>query len=168
MNPEPQDEHRWLQKLVGDWTVTMSAECGAAGEAPQDVSWSETVRALNDLWIVGEGSGAMPDGTPVTTIITLGYDPRVKAFVGTWIGTMMTHMWVYRGSLDDSGKVLTLDCEGPDFENPERTLRYQDVITILDDDRRTLTGRVQGADGEWKVMMVAHYTRTRAAAAAVA
>ena len=45
--------------------------------------------------------------------MTLGYDPVQKRFVGTFIGSMMTHMWIYNGTLDAAGKVLTLDTEGP-------------------------------------------------------
>lgn len=26
---------------------------------------------------------------------------------------MMTHLWIYEGSLDQAGRVLTLDTEGP-------------------------------------------------------
>ena len=33
-------------------------------------------------------------------IMTLGYDPQKKRFVGTLIGSMMTHLWVYDGALD--------------------------------------------------------------------
>src|SRR3546814_12079912 len=65
----------------------------------------------------------------------LGYDPRRQRYVGTWVGSMMTHLWVYEGSLDDSGKVLTLDCEGLDFETEGRMTRYQDIITIESPDQ---------------------------------
>lgn len=50
-----------------------------------------------------EGLGEMPGGGIATTMMTLGYDPARKWFVGTFIGSMMTHMWVYAGT------VLTLD-----------------------------------------------------------
>lgn len=163
MQAEPREEHRWLERLVGDWTITSEVP-GREGQEPSTVTWTESVRSINGLWVVAEGGGEMPGGGgPATTLMTLGYDPRSGAFVGNWIGSMMTHMWVYRGTLDESGAVLTLDCEGPDFDNPERTLRYRDVITILDDDHRTLTGRVEGADGAWRDMMVAHYARRGAA-----
>src|SRR3546814_9867145 len=72
---------------------------------------------------------------------------------------MMIHMWVYEGHLDDSGKVLALDCEGEDFEQPGRMARYQDIITVKSTDHRLLTARMQTADGSWKQIMQAAYRR---------
>ena len=37
--------------------------------------------------------------------------------------------------------------------------KYQDVITFLSDDHRTLTARTLGEDGEWRPFMTAHYRR---------
>lgn len=156
--PEPQSEHAFLKALVGDWSVHMPGCTDHEGNDHPAAEWRETVRALGDLWFVAESAGTMPDGTPVTTIMTLGYDPTKKAYVGSWIGTMMTHLWKYEGHVDASGKVLTLDCEGPDFENPGNYLAYQDIITIVDDDTRTLTARVETPDG-WKQMMEMTYRR---------
>ena len=74
---------------------------------------------------------------------------RSKKFVGTFIGSMMTNLWVYDGSLDASQKVLTLDTEGPGMTGDGKIVKYQDVIEFKSDDQRTLTSRVQGEDGEW-------------------
>jgi len=41
-------------------------------------------------------------------MMTLGYDPQKKRYLGTWIGSMMSHLWVYEVELDASGSVLTL------------------------------------------------------------
>jgi hypothetical protein len=149
MKVEPQEEHRWLERLVGEWTVSS----GEGGE------WVERVRSLDGLWVVAEGHGRMPDGSPAVTMMTLGYDPRRQRYVGTWVGSMMSHLWVYEGTLEEGGKVLPLDCEGPDFETEGRLARYQDIITIEDDDHRTLTARMQSADGTWKQLMSMRYRR---------
>ena len=65
----------------------------------------------------------MPGCGPSTTIMTLGYDPQKERFVGTFVASMMTHMWHYNGSLDAAEKVLTLDTEGPEHERPRRRWR---------------------------------------------
>lgn len=153
---EPQAEHRWLDKLVGQWRL-VSFDDKETGEQ----AWTENVRSLNGLWIVAESTGPLPDGGRAIAITTLGYDPNRGRYVGTWLGTMMTHMFVYEGTLDESGRVLSLDCEGPDFTAPGRMARYRDIITIEDDDTRTLTGTMQRPDGSWKSLMTARYQRVR-------
>ncbi len=48
-------------------------------------------------------SGEMPDGSTSRSIMTLGLiDPQQKRFVGTFIASMMTHLWVYNGAFDES------------------------------------------------------------------
>lgn len=70
-------------------------------------------------------------------------------------------MWLYEGTLDASGKVLTLDTEGPGMSGGGRMMKYQDVIQIIDDNHRVLTSRVRGDDGQWTQFMTAHYRRTK-------
>jgi hypothetical protein len=114
MHEQPQKEHQWLQKLLGEWTVESEAVM-EPGKPPAKAKGSERVRSLGGLWVVAEGQGEMPGGGAATTILTLGYDPKKKRYVGTWVGSMMTHLWVYDGALDEGGSVLRLDAEGPAF-----------------------------------------------------
>jgi hypothetical protein len=151
----PQKEHQWLEQFVGEWETEM--EAGAGPDQPPDKHvGTETVRSLA-VWVLCEGT--MPDG--MRTVMTLGYDPARKRFVGTFIGSMMTHLWVYEGELDAAGKVLTLDAEGPSFADPTRTAKYKDAIEIVSPDHRTLTSRFQGDDGQWHQFMTAHYRRKK-------
>jgi hypothetical protein len=156
---EPQREHQWLQQLVGAWDYEVECIMGP-GEPPSRTKGSETVRSLGGLWIIAEGQGEMPGGGLATTIMTVGYDPRRMAFVGTWIGSMMAHLWIYDGRLDSAGKVLTLDAEGPSFaEGGTPTAQYRDAIEIRSDGHRIPTSRVLGDDGTWNQFMTANYRR---------
>ncbi len=77
-------------------------------------------------WIVAEAEGDTPGGTPSQSIMTIGYDPRRQRFVGTFVASMMTYLWVYEnGSLDASEKVLTLEADGPDFTG-QKTAKYKE------------------------------------------
>lgn len=156
--PEPQQEHKWLQRLVGDWTYEHECSMGP-DQPPMKATGTESVRSIGGLWTVGEGHGEMPDGGPATTIMTLGYDPQSKRFVGTFIGSMMTHLWIYNGTLDAAGKVLTLDTEGPDFSGGPDLVPYQDIIEFVDDNHRKLSSQLRGPDGKWNTFMTAHYRR---------
>lgn len=159
MNIEPQQQHRWLQKLLGDWTC--EGEATMQPGAPP-VKWfsSETVRSLEGLWIVAEGRGEMPEGGVAITLMTLGYDPARSRYVGTFIGSMMTHLWIYEGTLDDAGNVLTLNTEGPGMTAGPGLFKYRDVIELKSDDHRVLTSHMRQANGDWTVIMTANYRRT--------
>ncbi|MGH8727713.1 MAG: DUF1579 domain-containing protein, partial [Burkholderiales bacterium] len=102
-----------------------------------------------------------PGGGAATMLITLGYDPQRKRYVGTWIGSMMTYLWVYDGGLDAAGKVLTLNAEGPDMAVEGKMAKYKDVIEWKSDDHRVLTSHVLGDDGKWNQFMTANYRRVK-------
>jgi hypothetical protein len=120
---------------------------------------SESVRSLGGLWIIAEGEGEMPGGGAATMVMTLGYDPRKKHYVGTWIGSMMTHLWVYDGTLDATGNVLTLNAEGPHMAIEGKMAQYKDVIEFKSKDHRVLSSHMLGDDGEWHGFMTANYRR---------
>jgi hypothetical protein len=154
----PQKEHSWLQQLLGDWAYESEGVC-AEGEPPFKTSGTERVRQIGGLWIVAEGEGTMPDGGTARTMLTLGYDPAKGRYVGTFVASMMTHLWIYAGSLDETGRVLTLDTTGPSMEGDGKTARYQDVIELKGPGERLFTARVERPDGTWRQVMAARYRR---------
>jgi Protein of unknown function (DUF1579) len=164
MKREPQSEHHWLQALLGEWSFEAEMVSGSDQPATKSTG-SETVRSIGGLWTIGESQGSSPDGTPTTGIMTLGYDPQKKRFVGTFIASMMTHLWIYDGALDATGKVLTLDTEGPNFSGDGKLARYQDIIELKSHDHRLLRSRMRGDDGKWHDFMIAHYRRRKRQAA---
>lgn len=152
MKAELTKEHQWLQKLVGEWEYEIN-EPGKPGEAPEQCKGTETVRSLHGAWVVGEGRGNMGGGQDSITQITLGFDPKKGRFVGTWVGSMMTHLWVYEGDLDASGKILTLNSTGPSFHDPGVSQPYRDIIEFVDDEHRLLRAETPNEQGEWKEFM---------------
>ncbi|MBR0681737.1 DUF1579 domain-containing protein [Roseomonas eburnea] len=156
--PERTPEHRWLQRLVGAWS--MEGECPAGpGQPPMAVKARERVRGLGEFWAIAEGETEMPGGGIGLTHMMLGYDPAQGRFLGTFAASMMTYLWIYRGSLDAGGTTLTLDTEGPDMGTPGRIAPYQDIITLDAEGNRTLTTLMQGADGTWQQIIFARYRR---------
>jgi hypothetical protein len=159
MQIEPQAEHKWLRRLVGEWTMEAEAEM-EPGKPPQKFKGTESVRMLGELWTIGEGVGEGPSGGESRSIMTLGYDPQRKRFVGTFISSMMSYLWPYDGALDATKKMLTLDSEGPNFEQTGLA-PYQDIIEWHSDDHRTLSSQIRTADGKWMHFMTAHYRRQK-------
>ena len=154
MHTEPQQEHRWLERLVGDWALAMTGSCGPE-EPEAQFTGADHVRSLGGMWVVCEGT--MGDAH---TLMTLGYDPARQCYVGSFLGTMMAHLWVYEGRLDASGQALELFADGPDFRTPGTVAKYRDTIAFQGDDLRTLSSHVLGDDGEWHHFMTATYRRT--------
>lgn len=158
MFSEPNEHHQWLERFIGDWTFVHRCDAGPDHEA-METTGTETVRAFSDLWIVADGQGEIP-GTPDTMRmrLTLGYDPNTERYIGSWIGSPMAQMFVYSGTRE--GDTLTLDTEGPSFEDPAKIVPYQDIYTIVDDNTRTLRSQAKDDRGNWVVFMNAEYTRT--------
>jgi hypothetical protein len=76
-------------------------------------------------------------------------------------GQAMKNLREYDGALDASGKVLTLDTEGPSFSGDGTMTKYQDIVEVENDDHWILRSRMRGSDGKWNDFMTAHYRRKR-------
>lgn len=156
---QPQEEHQWLQQLVGEWESHAKANTGPDQPA-FECHGTEKIRAIGGLWVVAEGE-SHPMGMTVQTMLTLGYDPEQKKFVGTWIDSMMNHMWKYEGTLDESGKKLTLMTEGPSFTAPGETARYKEVLELKNKNEKLWTTYVKPDGGEWVEFMSATAKRVK-------
>ncbi len=160
MESKPQKQHKWLDKLIGEWTY--EADCSMGPDQPTaKFSGKESVRSIGGLWVVAEGRGKMPGGGRATWIMSLGFDSQKKRFVGTWIGSMMSNLWIYDGVLNRSGRVLTLNTLGPNFAVKGKQAKYKDVIEFKTKDYRTMTSSIQGKNGKWTKIMTAHYRRKK-------
>lgn len=152
-------QHEWLQQLVGEWDVDCEATMEPGAE-PMLLESTESVRPFGGLWVLAEGEATF-GGEEFSTMMTLGYDPAQERFVGTWIDTVQAYMWHYAGTLDETGKVLTLSTRGPSFDDTTDMADYRDAITVAGPDRRILTSSVKQDDGTWLTFMRAEYTRRR-------
>lgn len=99
MHTEPQKQHQWLDQWIGEWVSETEYSIGS-DQPPSKSKGTEVVRclrhsescSLGGLWLIAEGVGEMPDAISGKTMMTLGFDPQSDRFVGTFIGTMMTHL----------------------------------------------------------------------------
>jgi hypothetical protein len=152
---EPLQAHAWLDQLVGEWDVVGVAEQGPDIQ-PAQMESTESVRKLGELWVLSEMKsddfGAM---------MTLGYDPKLACYVGTWVDSMQPTLWHYTGHLEENGHALVLEAEGPHMSDPDLTMRYRDTIRIQSPDHKHLTSATQNEDGTWTDFMTADYKRRK-------
>ena len=119
-----------------------------------------TGRMLGGYWLVNEMKSNLGE-VEMQALQTVGYDPEKKKYVGTWVDNMMNLMWHYEGSVDESGKILTLEAEGPNMMGGEGKSKYRDVYEFKSDDEIAATSQVQGPDGEWVTFMNGTYKRVK-------
>lgn len=72
---------------------------------------------------------------------------------------MFSRMLTYDGSLDATGKTLTLETEGPSFTDPGKLSKYRDIIEMKDQNTRILRSAMLADDGKWHEFQTATYRR---------
>ena len=138
-------EHEFLQKFVGQWDME-SEGSGVQGKAVMKSSM------LGKLWLVNSSDHKV-SGMKMKSIQMIGYDTEKKKYVGIWADSMINYMWHYEGTVDETGKKLTLDAEGPSMTGDGEMAKYQDAYEFKDNDTIIATSAVQAEDGKWTVMM---------------
>lgn len=155
----PQKGHQWLQQFVGDWVAESKATM-VPGQPEIESKGTMKARSLGGIWIINELNAQM-EGAEMTGIQTIGYDPATKKYIGTWVDSMTSHMWIYKGTLDASGKKITLEADGPNFMSPEKTTKFRDEYEFKTADQIIVTSSMLGEDGKWSTFMTGTMTREK-------
>ena len=113
-------------------------------------------RSLGGFWNILENRGEFM-GAPFTGIMTLGYDAEKKKYVGTWVDSMNSSLWKYEGTVDASGKILTLDSEGL-CPKTNKMAKFQQKIELAGKDSWIFTSAVED-NGKMVQFMKIVYTR---------
>ena len=104
--PGPVEEHGRLKKFVGEWESEGEAFM-APGQPPTKLKGVESSRMIGGFWFVAQIKSSVPD-FPYEQILTLGYDPAKKKYIGTVIDSMTSHIWPLEGTLDTTGKAVEI------------------------------------------------------------
>jgi hypothetical protein len=154
-----QKEHELLHQFVGEWDT--DSESVATPEQPaMKCKGTMSSRMLGGFWVVSELKADL-FGTPMNAVQTIGYDPQTKKYVGTWVDSMMNHLWKYEGEVDSTGKILTLEAEGPNFVAPGKTARFRDAYEFKSKDHIIATSSMLGDDGKWATFMTGNLRRKK-------
>lgn len=154
--PKPTKEHEWLKQLEGEWTADGDVVPGP-GQPPIKMKGSESARSLGGFWLQSEMKSDVM-GMAITGVMSLGYDAKKKKYVGTWIDNCGAHLWTYEGAVE--GKVLTLESVGPSMEDPEKMVKYREVLEIKTPDHKTFTSSRE-LDGKYVTFMTIQYHRKK-------
>jgi hypothetical protein len=155
----PQKEHEWLKQFVGEWESEGEAIM-EPGQPPLKSKGSSSARMLGGYWMVADVKGSFAEMS-FSAVLTLGYDPQQKKYVGTWVDSMINHLWKYEGSVDEAGKILTLLAEGPNPSLGGKMSKFKDVFEFKSKDHKVLTSSMQGEDGQWASFLTINYRRKK-------
>jgi len=157
--PKPQSEHAWLEKFAGTWETEMQCSMGPDKE-PMTSKGTETAKMLGGFWLIVENKAEIM-GQPFKGVLTLGYDPTKKNFIGTWTDSMTSTLWNYTGTLNEAGDTLTLESEGPCPMQGGKICKFKEVMKLTGKDEKTFTSSMLGEDGKWTQMMSAKSKRVK-------
>lgn len=157
--PAPQKEHEWLKQFVGEWESEVEAAMGP-GQPAIKCKGTMSSRMLGGFWVVSESKSDMM-GMQMNSIQTIGYNPKTKKYVGTWVDNMLDHMWKYEGSVDAAGKLLTLEAEGPNFLVEGKTTKFRDAYEFKSKDHIVMSSSMLGDDGKWTTFMTGNIKRKK-------
>lgn len=157
--PKPAKEHELLAQFAGDWEVEVKT-APAPGQEAIVCKGVEDAKMVGGFWLVGHGDGDMM-GMKMKSILTLGYSPEKKKYVGTFLSSCDSYMWKYEGEMDASGKKLTLRTEGPLPTDLTKTGKYKEVLELVDKDHKTFTSYLIDDAGKETKFMTMEYVRKK-------
>lgn len=157
--PEPTPEHQWLQQFSGNWTTKSESSMGP-DQPPVQCEGIMTSRMLGGFWLTNNMKGDYA-GTPMNGIQTIGFDESKKKYVGTWIDSVTSFMWHYEGHVDSTGKVLTLEAEGPNFLSDGKTTKFEDIYEFKSENELSIQSRILADDGKWITFVNGKATRSK-------
>lgn len=158
MEPQPTGEqHQLLHALIGDWTFESKCKGPDGQEMPPSIGRAHG-KAYGGLWVSVDMTSQDGEHSWVSQM-NLGFDPTKQTFIGSFIASMMSHLWIYEGSYDPATRTISLDTQGPKFDGSPGLAPYRDHIRFIDDDTWQLRSEAPDDDGKWVQFMDAIYRR---------
>jgi hypothetical protein len=157
--PKPGKEHALLKSLTGEWIVSGKFFMDPS-QPPMEIKGMETGKMeLGGFWLLSEFKSEM-FGAPFEGRSTMGYSPAKKKYVGTWVDSMVPHLFVTEGEADAAGKVITMVGDGLDPATGKSS-KERWVIEVKSDELHTMTFYNNGSDGKERKTGELTYTRKK-------
>ena len=147
--------HEWLGQFIGTWDATMTMHMGEETTTAQgraEFSWLMEGRFVQDDF---EGDFM---GMPMAGFGITGFDNVRRQFVGIWTDSFSTGISMMYGSLDPSGKVLTMVGAMDEPSTGEMGKAYMAVTTMVDQNTMLFEMK-EILYGEPFTVMTIEYTR---------
>ncbi len=153
----PSPEHNLLVGSVGVWDVK-TKHFMEPGKPAMEGTAVDTVRAIGGFWTVSDFRSEF-FGQPFVGQCTMGFDPTRKVYRMTWVDSMSHFLFLMEGTMDASGKKMTLTGKGPSMMG-DGMCDWRSVMTFQGEDQQLLQMYMGTPMGEF--MFMEHlYTRRK-------
>ena len=153
----PGPQHAELMKGAGKWKAVTKIWMGP-GEPTVTEGVSTSKPMLGGRFLMDEFKGTFMD-KPFEGMGFTGYDNQHKEYVAVWFDTMTTNAMISRGTMDASGKVLTMTSEMEDPTTGQKA-PIRMVTTFMDANTHRFE-MFENHDGQEVKSMEITYTRMK-------
>ncbi len=154
---EPDEHHALLEAFVGEWTAHAVFQM-APDSPPTESTGSETNELIfGGRYLTTHHEGNMM-GMPFQGRGVMGYDKIQKKFVGVWIDSMSTMIYMESGQYDAESRTFTMTATFTDPTGKE--MQGKHIHRIVSDSERTLEfHEAEAGSDEWRKSGTITYTR---------
>lgn len=135
-NATPGEQHKWLAKAAGKWTVASKWWMDPKAPPMESKGTAEFSMILNGLYLKQDYAGEMM-GKPFKGMGLNGYDHFRKQFTSLWIDDASSQMMTAYGTADKDGKSVTFNGTMDDPMMGKKNMKVKMVIAYKDDTTMT-------------------------------
>lgn len=153
----PGDNHKVLAPMVGKFKVVTKMMMDPTKPAEVSEGTAEGKWILDGRFVEMAYNGKMM-GKPFTGRGTYGYDNVTKEYTSSWMDSMSTGTYIYKGKYDDKTKVLT---QNTTFMCPMTNTKKEATgnLKFMNDSMFSYEEWMKGKDGKMAKVMEIVYTR---------
>lgn len=153
----PGDDHKFLEPMIGTWTVKVTSWETPAGPPTTSLGTAERAWVLGGRFLKETFKGEF-NGMPFEGLGYTGFDNLKKKYIGTWMDSMSTMTLMLTGTADRATKVLTMSGTMDDAMTG-KPMAIKSMTRILDNNRHVYEMYGPDKDGKQFKMMEIAYSR---------
>jgi hypothetical protein len=157
--PKPGRQHETLKQFEGSWDAVSRFMTEPGKPMAESKGVEIASMGLGGFWLTYEYKGEM-NGASFTGRGTMGFDQQKQKYVGTWIDSSKSGLFLSEGTADDQGKVFTLIAQGY-CDAQGKAITMKQVMELKDKDTRKLTFLTPNPDGKDMVVGTIDYARRK-------
>lgn len=155
----PSEKHKVLENLAGSWNVQSKMFMEPGKPPMESKGTNESKLILGGRFLQEDYTSPGMMGQPFAGHGMTGYDLSKQKFVNVWVDNMGSWMTTTEGTIDASGKVITLT--GPMLDPQSgKNIPSKTVLRVESADKHTME-MFTVVDGKEAKMMELTYTRKK-------